>query len=229
MQESHSAEGHVALLQQDGKALLEEARAYEVASKDGVAVAVRSSEEQVARLRDEASAYRHDLDVQRVSLQAIEHSEHSTVSALQDQIVSQSEMVEQRDDRLRGQIVDLTTRLALAERRPEDKRELKAAAIAVADLRVENYRLEWAAEQSRAQLVEMEGRQLATQLPGEVDHHRRYSEWYREMVPAQILPHPQVPPPDPPGPLAQSSGLGTAIRPGAARLPIIPDGKWMRR
>lgn len=83
-----------------------------------------------------------------MNLRAIEHSEQSIVSALQEQIDSQSEIVEQRDDRHRGQIVDLTTKLALIERRSADHRELVTAAIVAADLRVENYRLELAAEQS---------------------------------------------------------------------------------
>lgn len=73
-------------------------------------------------------------------------------------------MTEQGDEGHSGHIVALTTRLALAETRSEDDRESKAAATAAADLRVQNYRLELAAERSRAQLVEMEGRQLASQL-----------------------------------------------------------------
>lgn len=52
VQEDKSAEGHEAMLQQDISALRDEARAHEVASKDGVAGVVRSSEEQIAGIRD---------------------------------------------------------------------------------------------------------------------------------------------------------------------------------
>lgn len=65
------------------------------------------------RGRQDAGVYKQDLDMQRINLRATEHSEQSIVSTLQEQIVSQSEMAERRDDRHRGQIVDLTTRLAL--------------------------------------------------------------------------------------------------------------------
>lgn len=63
--EYDSAEGHVALRRQDLQTLRDEARAYEAASKDDVAVMVRSSEEQVLALRNEANACRCGLESQR--------------------------------------------------------------------------------------------------------------------------------------------------------------------
>lgn len=77
MHEYLSAEGYVAMLRQDVQTLRDEGTAYETASKDGVAVMVLSSEEQVAAIRCEANAYRNNIDAQRMSLQATEHSEQT--------------------------------------------------------------------------------------------------------------------------------------------------------
>lgn len=168
-------------------------------------------------------AYRSNIDAQRIRRQAIEHSEQSMVSALQEQSVSQSEMVEQRDDTRRRQIVDLTTELAMAEGRSEEHRELNSARMATADLRFDNYRLELAAEQSRSRVIEMEGRQLATQLQEEVDHHMRY-----------FLPAPgDGPGPCPPtrrssgrpGSSPGSASRGPAICSDAARYYTVPHGR----
>lgn len=190
--------------------------------------------------KGQVNADPQDLDMQRVRLQTLEHLEQSIVSALQEQLVSQSEMAEQRDDWRRRQMIELTIELALAEGRSEDHRELNSAAIASADLPVENYRLELTAEQPRSRLSEMEGRQLTTHSQEEVDHHMRHSEWYREMVPAHALrraelrgdrsPSPQNHHPDVSGPSPQPAGRGTAVRSDAARYHTSSYGRrWWRR
>lgn len=94
----------MALLQTYVQALRHEARAYAAASNEGVDAVVRSSEEQVAAWRQ----LRAGLDARRGHILAIEESERSLVSSLQEQIMSQSELVEQLEDARRKQIVDLT-------------------------------------------------------------------------------------------------------------------------
>lgn len=116
-------------------------------------------------IRCEVNAYRNMIDAQRMSLQTTEHSEQSIVSVLQEHSASHSGMAEQRDEHLQAPNGRTDNEAGNGGKmRSTEHRELKSAAIATTDLRVESYRLELVAEQSHALLMELESRQLATQL-----------------------------------------------------------------